>query len=102
VPRRRPAVCTASAPRFAPCWLRVPCVAVASGFRDSRRGLTALAAFGLRVGWQQPLAGRWSAAVQADALTPIVRTTLWIDDVPIWTMPRVAVRAALLGIWTFH
>jgi hypothetical protein len=75
---------------------------VASGFRDSRQGLSALAAFGLRVGWQEPLVGGWSAAVRADALTPIVRTTLWIDDVPIWTMPRVAVQAALLGIWTFH
>jgi hypothetical protein len=74
---------------------------VASGFRDSRQGLTALAAFGLRVGWQQPLAGRWSMAVQGDALTPIVRTTLWIDDVPIWTMPRIATQVALLGIWTF-
>jgi hypothetical protein len=75
---------------------------VGSGFRDSRRDLTPFAAAGVRVGWRQPLAGRWSLGLDATALVPLVRTALWVDDATVWTSPRVGAQGSLVLLRAFR
>lgn len=71
------------------------------GFLRSTRDRTPYAATGLRLGWHQPIAGNWSTLLYAAAVVPAVRTTLWIDSEPVWTMPPIAARLGILGFFAF-
>ena len=50
---------------------------------------------GLRIAWERPVTGRIAIRAHLDAAALLTTTRFDIDDMPVWTSPRVEVLAGL-------
>ena len=60
------------------------------GVDDARVALSWVGRAGLRVALEQPVARRWSTSLHADVLATLTPRTVDLNDVAVWTTPRIA------------